>query len=519
MDNSQRKNDKTHLHALRVKPGDKLMGRELAKKALDETEDRYHLLFESANYGVVLHPLKADIEHCHFVRCNSAVCKMLGYSSEEMARLSPLDIQDAPDLSQVFAETEQSQSDPKMSFETTLICKGGRRFPAQINSIVFEIHGEPMVLSVIRDITMRKQLEEALRVSEARYRAVVEDQTELIKRWKPDGTMTFVNTALCRYFGKTQDELIGHSFMPLIPEKERKQVKKNIDSLNWKNPVKTHEYPVVLPTEEIRWQQWTNRALFDDERNIIEFQSVGRDITDRKKAEEDLKCLADELKRSNNDLQQFAYIAAHDLQAPLHAVDGYMRLIAGRYKDKLDEKGKEFVEHAIETVKDMSTLIRDLLEYSKVGSKDLHLKPVDCSSVLDKAISSLRKAIEENKVVITHDKLPTFVADPSQISRLFQNLVGNALKYRSNETPIIRISAQRMEKEWLFSVSDNGIGIAPDQTERIFKVFTRLHSKGEYPGTGIGLAICKRIVERHGGRIWVESELGKGSTFFFTLPA
>ncbi len=242
------------------------------------------------------------------------------------------------------------------------------------------------------------------------------------------------------------------------------------------------------------------------------------DITERRQREEELKKLSEELRRSNDDLQQFAYVAAHDLQAPLHLVDGYMRLIARRYKDKLDEKAHEFIEGAIDAVKDMRDLIRDLLEYSEVGSTDIHAEPVVCSSVLNKAISSLRKAIEKTNAVISHDKLPLLAVDASQVSRVFQNLVGNALKYHGKETPVIHMSAQQMENEWVFSVRDNGIGIAPEQTERIFKIFRRLHGKGEYPGTGIGLAICKKTIERHGGRIWVESELGKGSTFYFTIP-
>ena len=282
--------------------------------------------------------------------------------------------------------------------------------------------------------------------------------------------------------------------------------------------MQAHQHPVVLPTGEIRWQQWTNRAIFDDKRNIVEFQSVGLDITELKKAEEDLKHLSDELRRSNKDLLQFAYLAAHDLQAPLSVVDGYLRLIAKRYKDKLDREPNEFIDSTIDIVKGMSNLISDLLEYSKAGSKELHLESVDCSSVLNKAIHRLQESIKETKAVISHDDLPILFVDVSQTISLFQNLIGNALKYHDKEIPAIHISAQHMGNEWVFSVRDNGIGIAPDQVERIFEIFQRLHGQGKYPGTGIGLAICKRIMEQHGGRIWVESELGKGSIFYFTIP-
>lgn len=249
------------------------------------------------------------------------------------------------------------------------------------------------------------------------------------------------------------------------------------------------------------------------------FADFAWDISERKLAEEELRHLTEELKRSNADLQQFAYAASHDLQEPLRVVAGFVKLLEKRYKGSLDEKAHEFISFAVDGVNRMQALIKDLLTYSRVSSKDAVFKTTDCSSVVAQALSNLHAAIEESGAEVTCNSMPVIMGDFSQLSRLFQNLIGNAIKFRGEGKPKIHISAEKKGGEWLFSVRDNGIGIDKKYSDRIFVIFQRLHTRGEYEGTGIGLAICKKIVERHGGRIWVESEAGKGSTFYFTLPA
>jgi signal transduction histidine kinase len=247
-------------------------------------------------------------------------------------------------------------------------------------------------------------------------------------------------------------------------------------------------------------------------------EQLQREITERKRAEEMLEEQAQELARSNAELEQFAYVASHDLQEPLRMVTSHLQLLEQRYKGKLNANADEFIAYAVDGATRMQMTIEDLLAYSRVGMWDVDFEPTDCEAVLDRTLANLQVAIEESGAVVTHDPLPTVMADDLQLSQVFQNLIGNAIKFRDEEPPRVHVSAQPEGDEWVFSVCDNGIGIDPEDADCIFEVFQRLHTWAEYPGTGIGLAICKKIVERHGGRIWVESQPGKGSTFYFTIP-
>ena len=225
-----------------------------------------------------------------------------------------------------------------------------------------------------------------------------------------------------------------------------------------------------------------------------------------------------ELQRSNEELQQFAYVVSHDLQEPLRVVASYVQQLAERYQDKLEAEANELISYALDGARRMQQLIVDLLAYSRIDTTGQEFAPTDCEGVLQRVLSDLRVAIEESGAEVTHDPLPQVMADNVQLGQVLQNLLGNAIKFRSQEPPRIHVSARQEGQQWVFSVRDNGIGINPRYAERIFGIFERLHPRTEYPGTGIGLAICKKIVERHGGQIWVESEPGKGAAFFFTLP-
>jgi signal transduction histidine kinase len=236
------------------------------------------------------------------------------------------------------------------------------------------------------------------------------------------------------------------------------------------------------------------------------------------RGEEQLRALSNELARSNKELEQFAYVASHDLQEPLRMVSSYTQLLEQRYRGKLDSDAHEFINYAVDGARRMHRLINDLLEFSRVSTRGKSLELVDANDVLGAVRANLGAAIEDAGALVTNEELPTVMVDPTQLGQLLQNLIGNAIKFHGPEPPRVHIAAREQEREWVFAVKDNGIGIEPEYFARIFVIFQRLHVAAEYPGTGIGLAVCKRIVERHGGRIWVESESGRGAQFFFTVP-
>ena len=247
-------------------------------------------------------------------------------------------------------------------------------------------------------------------------------------------------------------------------------------------------------------------------------QLLEEQVVELQQADKELKRHAVELVQSNQELQQFAYIASHDLQEPLRMVASYTQLLARRYKGRLDSDADEFIAFAVDGATRMQELINGLLSYSRVGTRGRDFEPVDCEAVFDRTLANLKKSVEDSGANVTHDPLPTLIADDMQLGQMFQNLISNSIKFRSDKAPRIHVSAAQNGDEWIFSVRDNGIGVDPEGTERIFVMFQRLHNRSEYPGTGIGLAICKKIAERHGGRIWIESDSGKGSTFWFTIP-
>ena len=244
---------------------------------------------------------------------------------------------------------------------------------------------------------------------------------------------------------------------------------------------------------------------------------IVRDITERKKAEEEVKKVLADLERSNKELEQFAYVASHDLQEPLRMVSSFTQLLARRYGDKLDQDAKDFINYAVNGANRMQRLIQDLLTYSRVSTRGGSPAPTDTGSALDEVLANLHVSIMESGALVTNDEMPVVTADRSQLVQVFQNLVGNAIKFRSDDPPRIHISAEKSGDEWIFSVEDNGIGMEPQYFDRVFALFQRLHAGEKYQGTGIGLALCKRVIQRLGGRIWVESRHGEGSTFYFTL--
>jgi len=377
------------------------------------------------------------------------------------------------------------------------------------------------IFAAARDITQRKHSEEALRQAEQRFSSMLEAVRDYaIILLDLDGRVASWNKGAERIKGYRAEEIVGQHFSRFY---------KSADIANGKP---TRELQVATSEgrfEDEDWrlrkdgsQFWANvvvTALRDASGKINGFVKITRDLTARKQVEDELKRYAEELKRSNQELEQFAYVASHDLQEPLRTVSSFSQLLARRYQGKLDADADEFIAFVVEGATRMQTLINDLLAFSRIGTRGDPLVLVDWGKLFQAAKENLEVAIAESGAVITNDPLPALVADQTQLTQLFQNLFSNAIKFRRREeAPRIHVSAVSEDGTWQFSVRDNGIGIAAQYFDRIFIVFQRLHGREEYSGTGIGLAICKKIVERHGGRMWVESEPGTGSTFHFTIP-
>jgi PAS domain S-box-containing protein len=383
---------------------------------------------------------------------------------------------------------------------------------------IFDDEGQVvMLIPEGRDISDRKQMEESLRESEQRLQSLLDNSTAVIYMKDMQGRYMMINHRYEDLFHLDRNEVKGKTDQEIFP--------KEIADAFQANDREAIAVGMALEKEEVAPQDdglhtylSIKFPLVDSEGKIYAVCGMSTDISDRKQAEVELQNQKQDLVRSNDELQQFAYVASHDLQEPLRMITSYLELLERRYKGQLDARADQFITYAVDGAARMQILINDLLGYSRVGSRGQSFERVDCEAVLQNAIRNLQVAIAENNAVITHAPLPPVNADVTQLTQLFQNLIGNALKFRREDPPQIHIGVERTNGKWLFSVRDNGIGIESQYTNRIFVIFQRLHSRTEYSGTGMGLAICKKIVERHSGKLWVESKPGEGSTFYFTLP-
>ena len=360
-------------------------------------------------------------------------------------------------------------------------------------------------------------VEEELQESNNRYKALFNSSLSLVYISDFEGRTIDANDAVFTRLGYRKEEIRSLDLNSLLSEDQLPLAFMTIQEIretgSQQNPTEfrlRHKDGTEVFVE-------TSGAAVVSSGNIIAIQTIAIDISDRKREEKKAKLLLAELDRSNKELAQFAYVASHDLQEPLRMVSSYTQLLARRYKGRLDTNADEFIAYAVDGANRMQRLINDLLAYSRVSTLGKEFEPTDFTAILDVALANLKMAIEESGAVVTRGPLPIVMADKLQLGQLFQNLVGNAVKYHGEEAPRVHVSAEQKGNEWVFAVRDNGIGIDPQYAERVFVIFQRLHTREQYSGTGIGLAICKKIVERHGGRIWVESQLGSGSTFYFTI--
>jgi PAS domain S-box-containing protein len=495
--------------------------RKTAETHLAQMEGRYRGLLEAAPDAMVVVNVAGEI-----VLLNVRAEKEFGYSRDELLGQKVKNIIPEGFAERIIADGTRSAAEALAQQIGTGIELIGRRknrseFPIELMLSPLESTEGVLVTAAIRDISVRKAAETHLAQMEGRYRGLLEAAPDAMVVVNVAGEIVLLNARAEKEFGYSRDELLGQKVKNIIPEgfAERiiadgtrsaaealaQQIGTGIELIGRRKD--GSEFPIEIMLSPL-----------ESAEGILVTAAI-RDISVRKSSDEHLVKTVAELKRSNDELQQFAYVSSHDLQEPLRMVSSYTQLLAKRYKGRLDSDADEFIAFAVDGCNRMQGLIQDLLAYSRAGSNGKALREISGEDALKAALTNLRAAMEQSGAVVTNDSLPAIRTDETQLTQIFQNLVGNAIKYRRAESPQVHISASKNGgNEWIFSVRDNGLGIDPQYFDRIFILFQRLHGRDEFEGTGIGLAICKKVLERLGGRIWVESQPEKGSTFYFALP-
>jgi PAS domain S-box-containing protein len=487
---------------------------------LARSEERYRGLLEAAPDAMVVVDAAGKI-----VLLNVQAEKQFGYSRDELIGHKVTDIIPTGFAERLIADGSRTSAEALAQQIGTGIELIGQRddgseFPIEIMLSPLDSPDGMLVTAAIRDISIRKAAEEELARTERRYRGLLEAAPDAMIVVDEDGEIVLLNFQAEVQFGYHRDELIGQRVTNIIPEGfAERQIADALRSAEeaLAQQIGTGIELVALRKDGAQFPIEIMLSPLGSPEGIL-VTAAFREITARKAAEAALLHKMDELKRSNEELSQFAYIASHDLQEPLRMVSSYTQLLAKRYAGQLDSDADVFIGFAVDGATRMQRLIQDLLAFSRVGTNKIDLARISSQQALDQALINLSGAIEDSGAVITSDELPTVRADQMQLVQLFQNLVGNAIKYHNEGVPRVHVSAvPNKDEKWDFSIKDNGLGIEPEYFERIFGMFQRLHTREQFSGTGIGLAICKKIVDRHGGSISVASSPGEGSVFSFSL--
>ena len=497
--------------------GDDVTERRRAEQALRENEERFRALAETTAALIVLY----DAQRIYYA--NPAAQTASGFSEAELLQRSFMDIVHPESRAALLDRVaKRMRGEPTSEeIEIRIVTRDGRERWLALRGSQTTYHGQTLGLGTAFDITERKEAEQALRASQLRYRAIVEGTTDLICRFLPDTTLTFVNEAYCRYFGRTCDELLGLPFVMLIPEEARPGVLEQVARLVRERQAYTYQHEVIKPDGEIRWQQWTDRPILNEDGSVIELQSIGRDITEQWRAQQERERLIADLEMKNAELERFTYSVSHDLKSPLVTIRGFLGFIEGSVEKGDRARFKADLQRIRDAADKMQRLLNELLELSRIGRLIKPPESVPFEEVAREATSLVAGRLAgERAVVEIAPGLPNVYGDRARLVEVVQNLLDNAIKFMGDQPePRIEIGQRGQDAAGMpvFFVRDNGIGIEPQFRDTVFGLFNKLDPASE--GTGVGLALVKRIVEVHGGKIWLESEgAGKGSTLNFTLP-
>lgn len=535
-----------------------LKERQRIEEELRINEERFRNVFEKGPIGIAM----VDRNH-RFINVNSTLCSMLGYTEAELTGMT---FQEITHPDSVARDTEAAGmlykgEIPVYRTEKRYIRKNSQTFWIDLTTtMTYDHHGRPLNhIAMIVDIDEKKRAWEKLEKLVTERTTELEEKNRLLRKeiderrhvesllqkerdvlhlsesrlaeaqriahlgnwdWNVVTNELYWSPEIYRIFGLEVNlfEATYTAFLERVHPEDREYVINAVNEAVLNRKPYSINHRIIRPDGSLRTVHEQGEVTFGGDGRALRMAGTVEDITTLKETEEKLRQSIVELERSNADLEHFAYVASHDLQEPLRMIGSFSQLIEQGYRDRLDEEGEEYLQFVISGAQRMQQLINDLLNFSRVATRAVPFTPVDFNIIMDNALRNLIKRVEKTNAVITCDHLPSIQADESQFIQVFQNLLSNAMKFRRKEPPRIHVSAAQLQEFWQFSVSDNGMGIDRDYFDKIFILFQRLNSLKKYHGTGIGLAICKKIVERHGGRIWVDSETGKGSTFFFTIP-
>ncbi|HET6460011.1 MAG TPA: PAS domain S-box protein [Syntrophales bacterium] len=505
------------IHELQVHQVELEMQNEALRKSQAETaesQQKYSDLYDFAPVGYFTFDKKG-----HITETNVTGASLLGAEKRSLAN-QPFQRFIAPEHLSIF----QSHLQKVLEMRSKQICKlkltgkDGTSFDALIDTIaVMDRKGKFVhCRSSVTEIT---RAEAALRDSEERYRHIVEDSVEFIVRADVDGIITFVNRALCHHLNMERKEFLGKKVMDFIPKEERKALSKFSSSITSQNPVAKIEQRVIMPTGDIRWQLWTVSAIYSRSGLFIEFQAVGHDMTDRKKAEQALAERTAKLEEINKELESFSYSIAHDLRAPLRAIDGYARMLLKKHGHEFDEDSTRKFNVIRSNTQMMGKLIEGILTLSRVGRTKMSVVNLEMEGIIKDVWKELETTNPERNMALTIQAMPSAYGDRILIKQVYANLLANAVKFtKYKNAALIQAGGYMDGDDHIYYIKDNGVGFDMAYYDKLFGIFQRLHNNPDFEGTGVGLAIIQRVIHMHGGKVWAEGKVDEGATFYFSLP-